>query len=70
MNTNSLTTEDLEAQNEKMRIALEAANELQNWLEDNTDDDLWNRIPMEPWNRISYAVAEMRNDARPQYRKK
>jgi hypothetical protein len=35
---------------------LEAACELQNWLEVNLPDDIWEKIPVDMWNKISLGV--------------
>ena len=47
---------DLLAERDALRDGLEAACDVQNWIEDNVPDDLFERVPTEPWNRITEAV--------------
>ena len=46
----------LTAERDALRDGLEAACDVQNWIEDNVPDDLFERVPTEPWNRITEAV--------------
>lgn len=43
-----------------LKQGLEAACELQNWLEDNLPDDIFDMIPVEIWNAITEAVMKAR----------
>lgn len=47
---------------EELKKGLEAACELQNWLEDNLPDDIFDMIPEEMWNAITEAVMKSRKD--------
>ena len=50
------TLRALTAERDALRDGLEAACDVQNWIEDNVPDDLFERVPTEPWNRITEAV--------------
>lgn len=45
-----------------LKKGIEAACELQNWLEDNLPDEIFDKIPVEIWNTITYAVMQSREE--------
>lgn len=44
----------------QMRVGLEAACDLQNWIEENVPDEIIEQIPTSCWNKITNAVMAAR----------